>query len=616
MGISLKDFGNFAVGAIERDKEITKEDLAIKADELTANRDFLIKQKEKKYDKELEQYYKEKEKFDTINQANKMYNLGSVDARTYAATILPITNPNWKNLDEKTKQLNINNFDGKTIDYKLIGNPEEISKQAALINNKINSVTSEAIKNAKGDRFLINKILGQKKKAEADLLEEVENKIKAADAVKMSEQNVNQEYVGKEVKVNAGGLYGNIDKTSKEYTNFVDKNYEQIKKITELNSKVTSKDNNEAIKETFKLLGITNAKDYFSEDKQSGEIIGFKKGGESFGNTVYSTYKQYQDFLKKDGTDYLYVKFNGDIADLPAYYGKQNLNGTLANRTFNYGVPVANNAILGEGGKLDFKTVLRNEDNLIVVPTGNTINFDDTVFGTTKVLTDKEKKLVGEIYAKTLMTISSEEVDGKLQLNPLLLKQNQSRLQNLKYGEGNSELLNEVNLTFGIRLVEEGILSKEQFLSNNAFNYFYNNDETVKNLINKAAPSIITDKTGKKDTDKKTMKVTINGTTVTMLDTIESRNQINKDIKDGADIVIQEEIVRPEKVIDTIVNSDVIKSSKLKTPSDFGIKNKPVFENINEVQQVLQFPMSGKDIKEQFDINFPVNEKTIFRPVS
>lgn len=203
MGITLRDFGNFAVGAIERDREITKEDLAIKADELTANRDFLIKQKEKKYDKELEQYYKEKEKFDTINQANKMYDLKSIDARTYAATILPITNPNWKNLDEKTKQLNINNFDGKTIDYKLIGNPEEISKQAALINNKINSVTSEAIKNAKGDRFLINKILGQKKKAEADLLEEVENKIKAADAVKMSEQEVNQEYVGKDVRVSS-----------------------------------------------------------------------------------------------------------------------------------------------------------------------------------------------------------------------------------------------------------------------------------------------------------------------------------------------------------------------------------------------------------------------------
>lgn len=619
MGISLRDLGNFAVGAIERDRELTKEDLAIRAEELKANRDFLVKQKENKYARELKEYEKEKEKFDIINQANKMYDLKSIDSRTYAATILPLTNPNWKNLDEKTKQLNINNFEGKTIDYKLVGNPDEIEKQAALINTEINKATSQAIKDAKGNSFLINKIIGEKKKAETDLLKEVENKIKAADAVKLSEQNVDQQYVGKDVKVSGGGLYGSIDKTSTEYTNFANKNYDQIKKITELNSKVTSKDNNEAIKATFKLLGVTNSKDYFSENKQTGEITGFKKGGESFGNTIYSSYKQYQDFLKKDGTTYLYVKFNGDIAELPSYYGKQNLNGTLANRTFNYGVPVANNAILGEGGKLDFKTVLRNEDNLIVVPTGNTINFDDTVFGTTKILSDKEKKLAGEIYAKTLMNISSEEVNGKLQLNPLVLKQNQSRLQNLPYGERNSELLNQVNLTFGIRLVEEGLLSKEQFLSNNAFNYFYKNDETVKNLIDTAAPSIVTDKSGKKDTDKKTMKVTINGQTVTMLDTLESRNQINTDIKNGADIVIQEEIVKPEKVIDTIVNTDIINKQgklKLKTPSDFGIKNKPVFENITEVQQVLNFPMTGKEIKETFDINFQVNDKTQYRPLS
>src|SRR6056300_190259 len=618
MGISLRDLGNFAVGAIERDRELTKEDLAIRADELQANRDFLIKQKEKKYDRELKEYTKEKEKFDTINQANKMYDLKSIDARTYAATILPLTNPNWKNLDEKTKQLNINNFDGKTIDYKLVGTPDEIEKQAASINNEITKVTSQAIKDAKGNSFLINKILGDKKKAERDLLKEVEDKIKAADAVKLSEQNVDQQYVGKDVKVSAGGLYGSIDKTSKIYTNFANKNYEQLKNITSLNSKVTSKDNNEAIKATFKILGVTNSKDYFSENKQTGEITGFKKGGESFGNTIYNNYKQYQDFLKKDGTDYLYVRFNGDIGELPGYYGKQNLNGLIANRTFNYGVPVANNAILGEGGKLDFKNLLRNEDNLIVVPTGNTINFDDTVFGTTKVLSDKEKKLAGEIYAKTLMNVSSEEVNGKLQLNPLLLKQNQALLENLPYGES-SELLNQVNLTFGVSLVKEGLLSKEQFLSNNAFNYFYKNDETVKNLIDTAAPSIVTDKTGKKDNDKKTMKVTINGQTVTMIDSLQSRNQIKEDIKNGADIIIQEEIVKPEKVIDTIVNTDIINKEgvkKLKVPSDFGMQNKPVFENINEIQQVLKFPMTGKEIKETFDINFPVNEKTTFRPLS
>ena len=46
----LTDLGNVAVGAIERDREITKEDLAIRAENLQANRNILIKQKSKKYD--------------------------------------------------------------------------------------------------------------------------------------------------------------------------------------------------------------------------------------------------------------------------------------------------------------------------------------------------------------------------------------------------------------------------------------------------------------------------------------------------------------------------------------------------------------------------------------
>ena len=217
MGISLRDFGNFAVGAIERDKEITKEDLAIRADELASNKAFLVEQKKKKYDKELEQYYKEKETFDTINKANEMYNLGSVDARTYAATILPITNPNWKDLDEKTKQLNISNFDGKTIDYKLIGSEEEINKQASAINQKINSETAKAIKEAKGDSFLIGKILGAKKKAEVDLLKEIEDKVKAAEAITLSEKNVNKDYVGLPVKVSNSSFDWSNDPNSDKY---------------------------------------------------------------------------------------------------------------------------------------------------------------------------------------------------------------------------------------------------------------------------------------------------------------------------------------------------------------------------------------------------------------
>ena len=40
----LTDLGNVAVGAIERAREITKEDLAIRAETLQANRNLIIKQ--------------------------------------------------------------------------------------------------------------------------------------------------------------------------------------------------------------------------------------------------------------------------------------------------------------------------------------------------------------------------------------------------------------------------------------------------------------------------------------------------------------------------------------------------------------------------------------------
>ena len=70
MGFNWMDVANLAVGAIDRDREITKEDLAIRADELKAERDSLIRRKDAKYDYELKKFYQEKEKADEINSLN------------------------------------------------------------------------------------------------------------------------------------------------------------------------------------------------------------------------------------------------------------------------------------------------------------------------------------------------------------------------------------------------------------------------------------------------------------------------------------------------------------------------------------------------------------------
>lgn len=607
-----KDLANFGVGAIERDRELTNDKLAIRAEELKANRDFLIKQKEDKYKREIDEYTKEKEKFDIINQANKMYDLKSIDARTYAATILPITNPNWKDLDEKTKQLNINNFEGKTIDYKLVGNVDEIEKQAASINTEINKVTSEAIKDAKGDSFLINKIIGEKKKAEKDLLKEVEEKIKAADAIKLSETNVDQQYVGKDVNVSGGGLYSNIDKTSKIYTKFAEKNFSSFEKLAKETSDYKSANNNLTIAKVSKELNIPNQKDYFVTDKDDN-IIRFKGSGGEFAKTTSSNLKMFKDYTGTgQSTDALFVLYNGDLNKLVKHYDKGNVDGLLANRIKDFGTAVTNGAVIGEGG--DFSNVLRKETNIIIVPTGNTIDFNNSLKGTNKIFSEDTRRNVSNIYTNVLINMATEvNTQGKKEVNIQKLKDINNQLQNLEYGQ-QSSTLNRVNTLFLAELLDNNIITKEEALQNEVFNYSYNNNEDFKKSVDTLGTAKTEDNQDENNNvQKKTITVTIDGETVTLEDNEITKNFIEKKKKEGKEVKISTPIKQEEKIIDTISSDTVVK--KL-VPNDFGIVNKPVFESLKEIREVLDIPMSGKDIKERYDINFPINDKTIFRPIN
>ena len=73
MGISLKDFGNFAVGAIDKDRQNTAEKFKIRNEELQANRASLIKRKDARYKKDIEAYDAEKKKYDSLQSAAKNF---------------------------------------------------------------------------------------------------------------------------------------------------------------------------------------------------------------------------------------------------------------------------------------------------------------------------------------------------------------------------------------------------------------------------------------------------------------------------------------------------------------------------------------------------------------
>jgi len=198
------DLGNIAVGAIEKDRENTKEKFAIRNEELQANRASLIKRKDKRYEKDIENYEKEKEKYDTLKSAASNFKNGTIDERTYAALYHTTTlGDKFANLDKTTKENLISSFDGKTADYKLTGSVDEIEKKYAVEEANINKITAEKLKDARGDSFLVKKIIGESNSAKQSLEEQVNSALKAHNTV-MSETSISGEdstLVGIPVKV-------------------------------------------------------------------------------------------------------------------------------------------------------------------------------------------------------------------------------------------------------------------------------------------------------------------------------------------------------------------------------------------------------------------------------
>ena len=345
----LTDLGNVAVGAIERDREITKEDLAIRAENLQANRQILINQKQKKYDKELESFYKEKDKYDNINKMNTMFANNEIDKGTYASFALSSSIPNWDTLPKDKKTDLIDNFDGKTIDYKLQGSVEEINKKAAVAQTLINNETSAAIKNAKGNSFLINQILGKKEIAEKDLLSAVESKLNAAEAVKMTEKGT--ENSGLDVKLEG-------DKKDLNWKKFKKKNPEWIKQYNNLDKEIkygsaTQNNNFLNFMKASQLVG-TNTEANFKLTNNDTEIKGVTPAAQA----ILDTYKSIYDEVRKDFSAQVLAGNNVDITELRDFMTTEAINKKVQNIMTTRSYVQETGGAFEKGKRMDFVGVV------------------------------------------------------------------------------------------------------------------------------------------------------------------------------------------------------------------------------------------------------------------
>jgi hypothetical protein len=197
--IDLQTVGAAVKGLNEADEKITANKFKIRAGDLAAKRDSLIKRKNANYEIELKSFYKQKEKADSIASLNAE---GGMSTSAYASKWLALTNPLYLKADanERAKlenqeiqflQSDINKIvgeDGKTTwkkrSYTATGeSAEELEAKYADQEAKISRIiTDETIKQSQKS-FLINKILGVKD-TDTDIDAQIAAALKAEKKVK------------------------------------------------------------------------------------------------------------------------------------------------------------------------------------------------------------------------------------------------------------------------------------------------------------------------------------------------------------------------------------------------------------------------------------------------
>ena len=189
------DVGNFATGMVERDRELTNEKLAIRAEELKANRDLMIAMKKDKYAADIANYKAEKQKANEIQKLNAVaINAnGDMDKKSYAKQYLlhSLGTEKFNALQKSDPEgfLDMVANIGSARDYKFTTDRESIDNQFSVDTKIVNKGFADAIENAKGDSFLINKLLKKKSSVNDNVNANIEEQLKAAKIVK--EETVN-----------------------------------------------------------------------------------------------------------------------------------------------------------------------------------------------------------------------------------------------------------------------------------------------------------------------------------------------------------------------------------------------------------------------------------------
>jgi hypothetical protein len=228
----------------------------------------MIAMKKDKYAADIAEYKKEKAKANEINRLNAVAAKGDMDSNAYAQQYLMATLGTEKykamqQTDPEGFKDMIANFGGAK-DYKFTLDRNSLDKQLETDTKIINKGFSKAIENAKGDSFLINKILGKKSSVNDDVNATIEDQLKAAQVVK-------EETVGSDTDLSTITFKeskGRLRTPSKDYNDAWKAAYKDV------NFDLSAK-NNKSFKYLNKFSSMGGANELSLKfDKSDGKIVG------------------------------------------------------------------------------------------------------------------------------------------------------------------------------------------------------------------------------------------------------------------------------------------------------------------------------------------------------
>jgi len=584
LGITLRDIGSFATGAIERDRELTAQAAKDRADELKANRDAILAMKAKRYDSEIKDFEEQNTKYKAIKSVNDQFDgMDNVAPSDWGQAYLRATDTStYNNLLKQyegdlvgLKQAFATYYTPGLAKFKVTTTREAIDTKTQEDIKKINADYGEKIKNAKGDSFLIAKLLGKKNEE----INKVENK--ATEDSKGIE-------ISKEISKESLSTEPNFTVKEEEFKITVPKQWVEDSGLIQLRKEVkkdlgnTKKEAANTTLEVLEKLNISVPKQYltYEQGRTDAPVTGFKGNGKRLNDQIGLLTNQSFNF---QNDLYLYIKSNKKASSVPNVYSTADNKNIITSRIDEY---TGTNSIMQNK-----KTIFADRENFISLVPFSVVGLDDIYKSSdgknAYSFANADKKAVGEAYFKAVKNIVNKaDPEFKLSTEADAMNSLQERLLKLNDDSTNP-------------LVIKVKTEMEKFL----------NIETEK-----------PDKVSDTNINKENVNaVVVNGQTIPLTEN-------NKKYLDSInfDYGSAEKVIAPQSTVKQIggdgsvaeqtlgVNQDIINRNKKIEPSEMG---DTTFKNLESVLKVLPRPMTGQEIKDTYQIDFPINVKSRYSPL-